>query len=180
MSGTNSRHMTHKILLGRHHWRSPHVALLLRQLSSSQWLCLDELGSPTDGTSGCLFSAHHGRVERLLDPAAFSCWSLFNHRPYHRGSITSAGTLSGGGLMVDAQGTAGGAGHPLEVLGALPLAVLAAWHLAGAFSLTEECLVRLTSNSINILTRSSFLLLALVGAVHWKCFDTNSPSCSRF
>lgn len=83
--------------------------------------------------------------------------------------------------MVDAQGTAGGAGHPLEVLGTLPLAVLAAWHLsAAAFSLTEERLVRLTSNFIKILTRSSFLLLALVGAVPWKCFDTNSPSCSRF
>lgn len=82
---------------------------------------------------------------------------------------------------MDAQGTAGGAGHALEVLGALPLAVLAAWHLsAAAFSLTEEHLVRLTSNSIKILTRSSFLLLALVGAVHWKCFDTNSLSCSRF
>lgn len=116
-----------------------------------------------------------------LEPATFSCCSFFNHRPYLRGSITSAGTLGGGGLTVDAQGTAGGAGHPLEVLGALPLAVLAAWHLsAAAFSLTEEHLVRLTSNSIKILTRSSFLLLALVGAVHWKCFDTNSLSCSRF
>lgn len=127
------------------------------------WLRLGELGSAKDGSSGCLVGAHRDRVQRFpraFQAAAFSCHSLFNHWPYQRGSITFAGTLSGGGLLVDAQGTAGGDGCPLEVLGACwrrwalcpwprvqPSA--AVWHLsAAAFSLTEERLVRPRSNFI--------------------------------
>lgn len=112
MSGTNSRHMTHKNTA----WKAPlEVTPCSPPLAAAQQMSRGSvsmsLAVPRMAPLGASSVPTVAGWNACPEPAAFSCCSLFNHRPYLRGSITSAGTLSGGGLMVDAQGTAGGAGH---------------------------------------------------------------------